>query len=80
MAFRIVGTPQPLPVRNPDTGLVEDGFRLIVQDTTTGAKATLQVPQSQFNESTIENLANFYLGQQNAVLAKFGAGATPPAA
>ena len=71
MAFVVIGTPQPLPVKNADTGLVENGYRVMVQDTATGAKAVLEIPQSQFNTKTVQALADYYLGQQNDVLAQF---------
>ena len=73
MAFYIAGTPQPTPVKNADTGLVENGYRLTVVDTETGARAVLEIPQSQYNPTNVETLANYYLGLQNDVLAKFGA-------
>lgn len=71
MAFQILGIPQPTPVKNTDTGLIEDGYRFTVQDTSTGAKAVLEVPQSQFNTDTVQALADFYLGKQNEALAAF---------
>lgn len=70
-SFYVAGIPIPTPVKNTDTGLVENGYRLTVIDSTSGAKAVIEVPQSQYNAGNVEALANYYLGLQNDVLSQF---------
>ncbi len=69
--FYIAGTPIPTPVKNTDTGLVENGYRFTVVDSNTGTRAVLEVPQSQYNTDNVATLAHYYLGLQNDVRAAF---------
>lgn len=70
--FKLVGLPEPTPVRNPNNNLVEDGYRLNVESLETGARAVLEIPKSLYSPEYVQRQADDHLGRQDAVVKAFG--------
>jgi hypothetical protein len=67
-----VGLPQPTTVRDPDTGIIVDGYRVRVQSDETGAQAVLDIPRDRYSPEYVQRQANQHLGTQDAVVKLFG--------
>lgn len=79
--FELVSLPEPMPVRDPDTGAIVDGYRLTVRSKTSGATATLELPKSRYSAAYLKQQAEAALAPLDESIAAFGqagmTGATP---
>lgn len=71
VSFHISGIPQAMPVRDDQTGLVVDGFRVTVVSNETGSRAVLEIPASRYSVETVRAAADEQLGKLDASLAAF---------
>lgn len=69
--FHVVGLPDAMPVRNPNNGLVEDGYRFTVASNLTGARAVIEIPKSLFSPAKLDELATEEIGKLDAALGAF---------
>lgn len=71
--FELVALPEPMAVRDPDTGAIVDGYRLTVRSKTSGATATLELPKSRYSADYLKAQAEAALEPLDASIAAFGA-------
>lgn len=70
--FELVGLPQPQAVKDPNTGLVVDGFRVTVKSRRTGAVAQIELPSATFSVAALTAAAERALAPLDAAVAAFG--------
>lgn len=72
-SFELVTLPAPMPVRDPDTGNVVEGYVVTVKSKTTGATARLEIPASRYSADYLARQAEAALAPLDASVAQFGA-------
>ena len=70
--FHLAGIPQATPVRDSNTGLVVDGYRLTVVSNDTGAAAVLEIPKDRYTVEHVTELAERALHHADGVVKAFG--------
>lgn len=71
--FELTSLPEPMAVKDPDTGAIVPGYQVTVRSTTTGAKATLDIPKQRFSPDYLAAQARAALEPLDAAVAKYGA-------
>lgn len=64
--------PQAQPVRDEETGLVVDGYRITAVSDTTGNRAVFELPRSRFSPEAVNAEALRHLGVLDATTALYG--------
>lgn len=71
--FELVSLPEPMAVRDPDTGAIVDGYRVTVRSKVSGATATLEIPKSRYTAAYLAVQATAAIAPIDESIATFGA-------
>lgn len=72
VTWHLAVPPVAQPVRDEETGLVVDGYRITAVSDATGNRAVFELPRSRFSPETVNAEAQKHLGVLDATTALYG--------